>query len=122
MTIKLVMLKSGEDVIADIKEMTVPGSDGEDKVVGYFFGFPCRVKLFGDVSSSESSNQNPLKLQLIPWNPLSEDEYIPVVADWVIGMVEPIQKLKETYLKGLEKYEQSKTPSIDEQSDSTDTD
>mgnify|MGYP001264268625 FL=1 len=120
MTIKLAMLKSGEDVIADIQEMTVPDSDGKDKLVGYFFRFPCRVKLFGDVS--ESSGNNALKLQLIPWNPLSEDEYIPVVADWVIGIVEPIQKLKETYLKGFEKYEKSKTISADEQPDSTDTD
>ena len=37
MTIKLAMLKSGEDVIADIQEMTVPDSDGKDKLVGYFF-------------------------------------------------------------------------------------
>lgn len=121
MTIRLVMLKSGEDVIADVKEMTVPGTDGEDKVVGYFFGFPCRVKLFGDISS-ESGSQNPFKMQLVPWAPLSQDHYIPVVSDWIIGMVEPIEKLKETYVKGLEKYEKSKTSSTDEQSDSDNTD
>ena len=36
MTVKLVLLKSGEDIIADVTEMIV--GEGEDKkVIGYFF-------------------------------------------------------------------------------------
>ena len=42
MTIKLTLLKSGEEVISDMKEMTV-NKDGQDQVVGYYFQFPCRV-------------------------------------------------------------------------------
>ena len=40
MTVKLSLLKSGEDVIADIQEMIL-----DDKVVGYFFVNPCVVKV-----------------------------------------------------------------------------
>ena len=36
MTIKLLVLKSGEDVIADIKEMMTP----DNKVMGYFLNRP----------------------------------------------------------------------------------
>ena len=45
MTVKVVLLKSGEDVIADVEEMIV----GEPaRVVGYFFNYPCSVKLLGN--------------------------------------------------------------------------
>ena len=40
MTIKLALLKSGEDVIADMEEMV-----HNDQVVGYFLKYPCVAKL-----------------------------------------------------------------------------
>jgi len=40
MTVKLVMLKSGEDIIADVKEI----KSNED-VIGYYFYHPLIVKL-----------------------------------------------------------------------------
>ena len=43
MTVKLALLKSGEDVIADIAEMVV-----DEKVVGYVFDQPGTVILIGD--------------------------------------------------------------------------
>lgn len=119
MTVKLVLLKSGEDVVADIQEM-VSG----DVVVGYFFKHPCRVKLYGDQIDSDGSNRAPFKMQLTPWMPLSKDEYIPVVSDWVISMVEPIDQLKEMYERGIKNYESRKpeTTGVDEQSDSSESD
>ena len=36
MTIKLLLLKSGEDIIADVTEMAV-GEEDEKTIVGYFF-------------------------------------------------------------------------------------
>ncbi len=41
MTVKILLLKSGEDVIADVKEMVSP----DKKVIGYFLKKPCIVKL-----------------------------------------------------------------------------
>ena len=41
MTVKLVMLKSGEDIIADVKEIK-----SEQDVVGYFFHDPLVVKTY----------------------------------------------------------------------------
>ncbi len=40
MTIKLLILKSGEDLIADVQEMVV-----KENVVGYFLNKPCVVKM-----------------------------------------------------------------------------
>ena len=44
MTIRLLLLKSGEDIVADIKEMLV-GEGDDAKVVGYFLTKPCTVSL-----------------------------------------------------------------------------
>ena len=40
MTIKLLLLKSGEDMIADISEMAY-GEDADRRVVGYYLNKPC---------------------------------------------------------------------------------
>ena len=41
MSVKLVLLKSGEDVIADFQEMIA----GDDQVVGYLASYPYVVKI-----------------------------------------------------------------------------
>ena len=42
MTVKILLLKSGEDVIADVKEMVSP----DKKVIGYFLDKPCVVNYY----------------------------------------------------------------------------
>ena len=44
MTVKLLLLKSGEDVIADVSEMAM-GDGADKKVLGYFLDKPCVVKI-----------------------------------------------------------------------------
>ena len=44
MTIKLLLLKSGEDMIADITEMAY-GEDEDRRVVGYYLNKPCVIKM-----------------------------------------------------------------------------
>jgi len=94
MTVKLSLLKSGEDVIADIQEMIL-----DDKVVGYFFVNPCVVKVLAQDNGKQG--KTPCKLQLTPWMPLTNDEKIPVAADWVITIVEPMPQLKQMYQEGV---------------------
>ena len=43
--------------------------------------------------------------------PLADEEKIPVVADWVISIVEPQPKLKDLYTKACENYEKRKSKS-----------
>jgi len=110
MTVKLSLLKSGEDVIADVEEMIL-----DEKVVGYFFNDPCVVKLL----AKESGNQGrtPCQLQLTPWLPLTNEKKIPVAPDWVITIVEPMPQLKKMYEDGV-----LKDGGQDDQSNSTDDD
>ena len=111
MTIKLALLKSGEEVISDMTEM-MSGSDGDGQVVGYFFRHPCRASLTTpdiQVDSKQEKGRHPVSIKLLPWLPLSKDENIPVVADWVISIVEPQDKLMEMYKKALKTYENRKS-------------
>ena len=117
MTIKLALLKSGEDVISDMSEMVA-----QDQVVGYFLKNPCSVKLVGNPADRSGVTQEPFKLRLTPWMPLSKEETISVVADWVITITEPIDELKETYERGIANLEQRQNSGTDEQSDSDQSD
>ena len=44
MAIKLLLLKSGEDMIADVKEMTF-GEGNDSRVIGYSLNRPCVIKM-----------------------------------------------------------------------------
>ena len=104
MTIKLLLLKSGEDIIADVSEMVV-GEEQDRRVVGYFFDRPCVVRMKDPNMLPDQKVGNTQKagfeVSLYPWMPLSKEDRIPVAADWVITMVEPVYKLKEMYLKDV---------------------
>ena len=122
MTVKLALLKSGEEIISDMSEM-MSGQDGGGQVVGYFLNHPCRAVLTSpeiQVSDEQESERKPVSIRLIPWMPLSKDERIPVVADWVISIVEPQDKLLEMYNRAVKTYEERKSENsdTDEQSES----
>ena len=110
MTIKLALLKSGEEVISDIGEMVTD----KKTVVGYYFTNPCRAILTTTEDEDEDDDEEetpPVSIKLLPWLPLANEDTIPVVADWVISIVEPQPKLKELYNKACENYEKRKLKS-----------
>ena len=110
MAIKLALLKSGEEVISDITEMVTE----KQVVVGYYFANPCRAILTTpeiQVDESQELDKKPVSIKLLPWLPLADEEKIPVVADWVISIVEPQPKLKDLYTKACENYEKRKSQS-----------
>ena len=113
MTIKLALLKSGEEVISDIGEMVTD----KKTVVGYYFTNPCRAILTTSEDEGEADDEiegvetPPVSIKLLPWLPLANEDTIPVVADWVISIVEPQPKLKELYNKACENYEKRKSQS-----------
>ena len=115
MTIKLLLLKSGEDIIADVTEMAM--GEGEQKtIVGYFLDKPCVIRMRDPnlIKEEGPQKQSGFQVSLFPWIPLSKDTRIPVPSDWLITMVEPAYKLKEMYVKDIVKN--------GNQSDSTDND
>ena len=127
MTIKLLFLKSNEELIADVQEMVVGENEETSRVVGYYLTKPCLVKMRNPnlVKQEGERKTAGFSVSLYPWIPLSKDETIPVPTDWVITMVEPVQGLKEMYVNDVLNKNGSKTnenPSTTEQSDSDNTD
>ena len=123
MTVKLVLLKSGEDIIADVSEMVV-GEEGNEesppRVIGYYLNRPCVIKMQDARNLPELTKGNEQKqgysVSLFPWMPLSKEDKIPIPADWMITMVEPVTKLSQMYDEDIVKNGK------DNQSDSTDDD
>ena len=108
------MLKSGEDIITDVQDIK-----SENGVIGYYFNDPLVVKIYESeepkVLNEEGSNKkysSSVGVTFFPWMPLSKDTKIPCSADWVVTIVEPIDKLKTQYLErvnGRGKSDQSPT-------------
>ena len=111
MSIKLLLLKSGEDIICDVAEMASSDDKNERRVLGYYLTKPCVVKMRNPNVLSEEQEGNAQKagyeVSLFPWMPLSKDETIPIPADWLITLVEPVTKLKEMYIEDIVNGNQS---------------
>ena len=100
MTVKLIRMWSGEDVIADIREMMVGDEDTPDdkkKVVGYYFIKPCGVTLKNKAIDVNESADDSFELKLFPWCPLAKNDAIPMSTEWVVTLVDPVDKLREMY-------------------------
>ena len=104
MTIKLMLFKSGEDLIADVAEMVVGENEESKRTVGYFLTKPCIVKMRNPTQVEDAENKKTgFEVSLFPWIPLSKDERIPITAEWVITITEPVDNLKEMYIKDVMK-------------------
>ena len=120
MTIKILVLKSGEDVIADIKEMMT----SDNQVMGYILTKPCVVKLMSaapltaeeDDSNTEHSSE--VRIRMHPWAPLAKEKQVPLSTEWVVTMFSPIDKVLDMYKKQVlkENGKTDTTNSSDQQS------
>ncbi len=95
MSIKLAILKSGEHVISDVKELVA-----DEKLHGYLFQnaytIDSRPPEFLTEEQQESGIHD-IEVLLRPWIIFSQDRKIPVRADWLVSIVEPVPKIKELY-------------------------
>ena len=96
MSVKLALLKSGELLICDAKELV-----SDEKIVSYLFTRPHRVKVNTPVLLREDlepdTSGKTIEITLSPWILLTKEADIPVPTDWVVTMVEPVEDLKKMY-------------------------
>lgn len=84
MTVKLLVLKSYEDVIAEVTEVTNGIS-----ISGYTLNNPYVTRLDGD------------KVTYYPYIALSKETDITIPADWVVAVTTPLDEVKNSYLEIL---------------------
>ncbi len=101
MSIKLAVIKTGEQIISKVEEMIL-----EDKVVGYFLFKPCVVKTTDPVVNKETGNAS-FDIKLSPWIPLGKGTRFPIPLDWIVTFVDPVEDLKKMYQVDILKTEEN---------------
>ena len=116
MSIKLAVLKSGEDIIADVKELII-----EENIVGYLFDNPHIVTSGNNIFREEGSDEGQIQISLRPWLILSKDTQVPIRPDWLVTIVEPVDMLVKIYEEKVN-GQSDQSNSTDEQSNSDQSD
>ena len=93
MSVQLALLKSNEEVIADIKEYR----DSEDKLVSYLFKDPFIVKVKTSQVLIEDKGTPKHEVVYYKWMSLSKDNDIIVNKDWVVCISDPLDTIKKSY-------------------------
>lgn len=84
MSVKLLVLKSYEDVIAEIAEVT-----NGIVTTHYELSNPYVTRLEND------------QVSYYPYLPLSKDKNITIPFDWVVTIAEPLDEIKQSYLEQI---------------------
>ena len=100
MSIKLLLLKSGEQILADAKELRRKEEDIPivDKVYGYLLTQPHKVSANKPLVLTENvDEQRNVEITLAPWILLTEDKVMTIPKEWVITIVNPIESIVKMY-------------------------
>ena len=53
------------------------------------------------LTDSDGNKQTGYQVSLFPWMPLSKNRVIPIVAEWLVTMTDPIDRLVDMYNEAL---------------------
>ena len=96
MSIKLVLLKSNEEVIADVKELV----DENDKPIFIVLENAFCCKLIEEpvlLTEGAEDTETKYSVQYYPFMPLSDEKKISIDPSWVVAIVEPKPMVKQSY-------------------------
>ena len=85
MALKLLRLKSGEDIIADVLE-----DDGSSVKIKE----PCVLMPMGD------GRGNKIQMGMVPWMPFSQGQEFQLSHDWIVLITSPNDEIVSNYDKG----------------------
>ena len=101
MSIKLTLLKSGETLVSDVKELVSEDSEtGNREAVAYLLNKPHKVAVRTEVLLTEDvvdDSKREVQVSLSPWILLSADEDVTIPVDWIVTVVEPVASVKQMY-------------------------
>ena len=92
MSIKVAVLQSGEQIIAEMKEIV-----SEDKRIAYLFHQPQKVVLNNQIVLSESNDKSSVEVTLAKWILISDEDAVPVSVNQVVTLVDPVASIKKMY-------------------------
>lgn len=107
MSIKVIKLKSGEDIVADISEVQHKDTGARQAFI-FNKAYKITIERQFVEGTDERNQQYTGRILLESWQPLTHDEDIAVNPDWVVSIVEPIMSVIEAYGQTLKPTEQAK--------------
>lgn len=107
MTVKLVILKSGEHLITNIKE-----GYNDQGLITYILENPCTIRINSSHKIMEDGEDpvEKVNVSLSSWPNFSADEMVAIPPDWLVTALNPAESIKKIYEnKFLEKNDQTTT-------------
>ena len=98
MSIKITVLKSGEQIISDMKELM---AENENKVQAYMLVNPHTYEISEKQFMTEEEKEEGdygIDVSLLPWLILSKDKKMIIPTDSVLTVVEPLESVAQLYL------------------------
>ncbi len=105
MSIKLTLLKTGEQLISDMKELS---EEGKDEPKAYLLENPHTVEINEKQFMTEEEKRDGdfgINVTLLPWIILSQDNQMIVPFDSVLTIVEPLNSVTQLYIDKLKAFE-----------------
>ena len=105
MSIKLTLLKTGEQLISDMKELS---EEGKDEPKAYLLENPHTVEINEKQFVSEEEKKGGdfgINVTLLPWIILSKDSQMVIPTDSVLTVVDPLDSVTQLYLDKLKSFE-----------------
>ena len=104
MSIKITVLKTGEHIISDMKELM---TEGEENAQAYMLVNPhtyeINEKQFITEEEKEEGDYG-IDVSLLPWLILSKDSQMVIPTDSVLTVVEPVDALTKLYQDKIDSF------------------
>ena len=105
MSIKLTLLKTGEQLISEMKELT---AEGKEEPQAYLLDNPHTVEINEKQFVTEEEKKSGdfgIDVTLLPWIILSKDKQMIIPTESVLTVVEPLDSVTQLYLDKLKSFE-----------------
>ena len=104
MSIKITVLKTGEHIISDMKELM---TEGEENAQAYMLVNPHTYEINEKQFITEEEKELEdgdfgINVSLLPWIILSKDKKMIIPTDSVLTVVEPLESVTQLYLDKLD--------------------
>ena len=105
MSIKILLLKSNEEIITEVQEIANPDSK---QAIGYHLHKPFRLEIVSDEGELVFNREKGYQLSWFPWAPLSKDKDFFLPSEHVITAYDPLDSIMDQYVQAIKEDQYEK--------------
>ena len=99
MSVKILLLKSNEEIITEAKEIANPDTK---EAIGYHIHKPFRLEIVSDEGGLVFNREKGYQLSWFPWAPLSKDKDFYLPGSHVVTVYNPLDALATQYVSAID--------------------